>query len=62
MANNKGKTTAADLASTLIAGIQKHLATGQMQVAGGTFTAAQVIAELQQLVALRAAVDAARAA
>jgi hypothetical protein len=61
MANNKGKATAAELATSLIAGIQKHLATGPMQVAGGTFTAAQVIAELQQLVVLRAAVDAARA-
>jgi hypothetical protein len=61
MANNKGKATAAELATNLIAGIQKHLATGPMQVAGSTFTAAQVIAELQQLVVLRAAVDAARA-
>jgi hypothetical protein len=61
MAKNKGKATAADLASTLIAGIQKHLATGSMQVAGGTFTAAQAIAELQQLVVLRTAVDTARA-
>ncbi|HEY3820402.1 MAG TPA: hypothetical protein VGL81_24725 [Polyangiaceae bacterium] len=62
MAKNKGKDTAADLATTLIAGIQKRLATTQFQVAGGAFTAAQVIAELQQLVDLRAAVNAARAA
>jgi hypothetical protein len=63
MANTKGKATAADLATSLIAGIQKHLATaGQLPVAGGTFTAAQIIAQLQQLVDLRTAVDAARAA
>ena len=62
MANNKGKATAADLAKTLIEGIQKHLATGQLPIAGGTFTAAQIVAELQKLVDLRAAVDAARAA
>ena len=62
MAKTQGKAVAADLASSLIAGIQKHLATGAIQVEGGTFTAAQVIAELQQLVDLRAAASAARAA
>ena len=63
MAKIKGKETAAGLAKTLIAGVQKHLATaGQLPVAGGTFTAAQIVAELQQLVDLREAVDAARAA
>jgi hypothetical protein len=61
MAKIKGKNTAADLATTLIAGIQKRLATAQFPVAGSTLTAAQVIAELQQLVALRDAVNAARA-
>jgi hypothetical protein len=63
MANTKGKATAADLATTLIAGLQKHLATaGQLPVAGGTFTVAQIVAQLQKLVDLRTAVDAARAA
>jgi hypothetical protein len=62
MANKKGKNTAADLAETLIAGIQKHLANAQLAFAGGTFTAAQVISELQELVDLRAAVNTARAA
>jgi hypothetical protein len=61
MANTKGKEDAADLAKTVIAGVQKHLATVQLQVAGGSFTATQIVAELQQLVDLRAAVDAARA-
>ena len=63
MAKIKGKETAADLAKTLIVGVQKHLATaGQLPVAGSTFTAAQIVAELQQLVDLREAVDTARAA
>jgi hypothetical protein len=59
---NKGKKTAADLAETLIAGTQKHLANGQMQFAGGVFTEAQIVAELKQLVALRTDVETARAA
>jgi hypothetical protein len=58
----KGKETAADRASSLIVGIQKHLANVSMTFAGGTFTAAQVTSELQELVDLRAAVNAARAA
>ena len=58
MTKNKGKGTAADLATKLIAGIQKHLATAQLLVAGGTFTGPQIIAELQQLVDLRTAVNA----
>lgn len=63
MANNKkGKATAADLAESLIGGIQKRLANGSLTFAGGTFTAAQIIAELQQLVDLRNAVLAAQAA
>ncbi|HEY3820719.1 MAG TPA: hypothetical protein VGL81_26315 [Polyangiaceae bacterium] len=56
----QGKATAVDLATTLIAGIQKRLANVPMTFAGGTFTAAQVISELQELVDLRAAVIAAR--
>ena len=62
MANKKGKETAAGLAEMLIAGIQKHLANAQLVFAGGTFTAAQVTTELQELVDLRAGVNAARAA
>jgi len=62
LANTKGKEKAADLATTLIAGIQKHLANGQLTFAGSTFTAAQITTELQQVVALRAAVNTARTA
>jgi hypothetical protein len=62
MAKKKGKEIAADRAETLIVGIQKHLANGQMTFAGGTFTAAQITSELQELVDLRAGVNAARAA
>ena len=62
MANKKGKETVADQAETLIVGIQKHLANGQLTFAGGTFTAAQITSELQELVDLRAGVNAARAA
>ena len=62
MANKKGKETAAGLAEMLIAGIQKHLANAQLVFAGGTFTAAQVTTELQELVDLRAGVNTARAA
>ncbi|HEY8039235.1 MAG TPA: hypothetical protein VIF15_05545 [Polyangiaceae bacterium] len=53
---------AAGLAGTLIAGLEKHLANGQLTFAGGMFTTAQIVAELQELVDLRAAVNAARAA
>jgi hypothetical protein len=63
MGKTKGKATAAELAKTLIAGIQKRLATaGQLPVAGGTFTATQIIEQLQKLIDLRAAVEVARAA
>ncbi len=61
MATNKGKAVRADLAKSLIAGVQKHLATTQLLVAGSTVTAPQIAAELQKLVDLRDAVDAARA-
>jgi hypothetical protein len=57
----QGKEVAADLASTLLVGIQKHLANGQLTFAGGTFTTAQIESQLQLLIALRAAVNAARA-
>jgi hypothetical protein len=61
LANKKGKQTAADQASSLIAGIQKHLVNASMTFGGGTFTTTQVTAELQELVGLRNAVNAARA-
>ena len=64
MANRtQGKRVAADRAESLIAGIQKRLAGGtQVQLAGGVFTPAQIVAELQKLVTMRADVMAARAA
>ena len=33
----------------MIAGVQKHLANGQLTFAGGTFTETQIVGELQQL-------------
>jgi len=60
---NKGKTSDANLAKQLIAGIGKHLATvTQVMFASGTFTPAQVVAQLQTLVTLRQGVSDARAA
>ena len=62
MANNKGKKVAADLAESLIAGIQKRLAgVTQVPLAGGVFTPAQMVDELQKLVTMRADVETARA-
>ncbi len=61
MAKNQGKGTAADLAKMVIAGVQKHLATAELPIAGNTVTAPQIVAELQKLVDLRDAVEAARA-
>jgi hypothetical protein len=58
----KGKDSTADEATSLIAGVEKHLATGQSTFAGGSFTGAQIVAQLQQLVDLRNAVIAARSA
>jgi hypothetical protein len=47
----------------LIAGIQKRVASGtQVPLSGGVFTPAQIVAELQKLVTMRADVEAARAA
>ncbi len=58
----KGKTSDAVLAGKLIAGIGKHLATiVQLMFASGTFTPAQVVAQLQTLIALRKDVSDARA-
>jgi hypothetical protein len=63
MATNKGKRVAADLAESLIAGLQKRLAgSTQVPLSGGVFTPAQIVAELQKLVTMRADVEAARAA
>ncbi len=63
MANKgKGKNSAAALASNLIAGTQKHLASGSLQFAGGTFTGPQIVTKLQQIVTLRGDVNAAKAA
>ena len=63
MGNNKGKKSAADLAESLIAGVQKRLATvTQVPLAGGVFTPVQIVDELQKLVTMRADVVTARAA
>jgi hypothetical protein len=65
MANNnkKGKKVAADLAESLIAGVQKRMAGAtQVPLAGGVFTPAQIVSELQKLVTMRADVVAARTA
>jgi hypothetical protein len=63
MAKNKGKKVAADLAESLITGVEKRLAgVTQVQLAGGVFTPAQIVSELQKLVTMRADVVAARAA
>jgi hypothetical protein len=58
----KGKGTVVGLAEQLIAGTNKHLAnTAQVMITGGSFTPAQVTAQLQALVNLRNDVDAAKA-
>jgi len=58
----KGKGTVVALAEQLIAGTSKHLANvSQVMLAGGSFTPAQVTAQLQALVNLRTDVDAAKA-
>jgi hypothetical protein len=58
----QGKGTVVDLAKQLIAGTDKHLANlTQVMLAGGSFTPAQVTAQLQALVKLRTDVDAAKA-
>jgi hypothetical protein len=58
----KGKGEAVDLATQLIAGTNKHLAnSAQVTFSSGTFTPAQITAQLQALVNLRADVTAAQA-
>jgi hypothetical protein len=60
--NNNSKSGVAALAVNLAAGTQKYLSTANaILVDGGTFTAAQVIAQLNALADLRKAVDAANA-
>ena len=57
------KGTVAALATQLIAGTQKHFATiVTLMFASGSFTPAQVVAQLQQLATLRTDVETARAA
>jgi hypothetical protein len=56
------KTSEATLAAQLVAGIGKHLANiATLMFASGQFTPAQVVAQLQTLVALRQGVNDARA-
>ncbi len=64
MANNgNGNGNVATLAGSLAAGITKRLANaGQLTLAGGTFTPAQVATKLLEVVQLEQDVDAARAA
>ena len=63
MPTKKSNGNEAALAVKLAAGTQKHLAAvTQVLVDGGTFTPAQVEAQLSTLAALRDAVDAAKAA
>lgn len=59
---SKGKKTVSALATQLIAGTNKRLAsTTQVLIAGSSFTPAQVIEKLQAIVNLRSNVDAAKA-
>jgi hypothetical protein len=60
---NRNKSNEAVLAEKLAAGTQKHLSgVGQLILASGTFTPAQVVSELQSYAALRSSVDTAKAA
>jgi hypothetical protein len=63
MATKKqGKSTVVALAEQLIAGTSKHLTNmPQVMLVGGSFTPAQVTAQLQALIDLRNDVDAAKA-
>jgi hypothetical protein len=62
MANKKRASGDAVLAKKLIEGTAKHLASsGQLMLAGGTFTPAQATSQLQAIVKGHADVDAARA-
>jgi|HubBroStandDraft_2_1064218.scaffolds.fasta_scaffold671245_1 hypothetical protein len=60
-ASGSPKTAEAAQATQLIAGVQQNLATTQsFTVAGATYTSAQVTTDLQEIVALRAGVNAAK--
>jgi hypothetical protein len=62
MSSKQSKGTVVALAQQLIAGTNKHLAnTTQVMFAGSSFTPAQMIEKLQNLVNLRRDVDAAKA-
>ncbi len=62
MANKNGVHTDANRATQLIAGLNKHLASaGQILLASGTYTPAQITTLLQSIVTLRSDVDAAKA-
>jgi hypothetical protein len=63
MSGKTSKNTEATLATELVAGIQKHLASvQQMTVGGSTFTPAQATAQLTALATLRGNANAAKAA
>jgi hypothetical protein len=60
--DKSNKANEAALATKLVAGTQKHLSTlAQVIVAGGTYTPAQAVTQLQAFIALRADVEAALA-
>jgi hypothetical protein len=62
MAKNIGKAAVVALAQQLIAGTSKHLASvTTVMLAGDSYTPAQVTTKLQEVVSLRADVDAAKA-
>jgi len=62
MATKQNKGTEAALATQLAAGTQKHFATAaSLMFASGSFTPAQIVAQLQQLVTLRTDADNAKA-
>jgi hypothetical protein len=63
MSGTKSISKEAVLAEQLAEGTQKHIgATTPVLVAGGTFTSVQIVAQLNSLTALRAAVDSAKSA
>jgi hypothetical protein len=63
MTTKQNKGTEAALATQLVSGTQKHFATiASLMFAGGSFTPAQVVAQLQQLATLRTDADNAKAA
>jgi hypothetical protein len=59
---NSNKADEAALAAKLAAGVQRHFAKLSIVIAEGTFTAAQVAAQLEKLASLRSEVESAKAA